>query len=119
MNWKKELGLRIRTIRQNLKLSQQKFGDSMGISSTAISAYEIGDATPPIDRIVCIAKLANVTLEWLLTGEDMLTATFDKYLPEDEKRLLAAYRLACQEDKLVILRVAENAAKLKKGGLYG
>ncbi len=91
----------------------------MGISSTAISSYEIGDAAPPIDRIIAIANFANVTLEWLLTGKEMPTAKFEKYLPDDEKRLLAAYRLASQEDKRVILRVAENAAELSKGGKNG
>lgn len=42
MNVKKQLGLKIKTLRKNLKLSQEKFAEIIGISRHSLSELERG-----------------------------------------------------------------------------
>ncbi|MBI5345127.1 MAG: helix-turn-helix transcriptional regulator [Deltaproteobacteria bacterium] len=64
------LGDRIRHIRSKiLRLNQAVFADNLGFSRIAtISDYEKNKRNPDIIALRKMASLANVTIEWLLTG---------------------------------------------------
>jgi|GEM_PF-713580 transcriptional regulator with XRE-family HTH domain len=49
-------------------LSQEKFGQLLGISKAQVSKYESGKAFPLSETIDKIASLGNKTREWLLWG---------------------------------------------------
>lgn len=57
---------RIREVRGNL--SQEKFGELLGISKAQVSKYESQKAFPSAATINRIASLGNKTREWLLWG---------------------------------------------------
>ncbi len=68
---KKELGQRIHEIRKKLGLNQSEFGARIGgFQKNAVSSYEIGDSSPKPETLVKIAELGDITLDWLLTGND-------------------------------------------------
>jgi phage repressor protein C with HTH and peptisase S24 domain len=70
------LGERIRYVRDNiLKLNQADFARRLGFSRVAtISDYEKNKRNPDITSLRKIAVAGGVTLEWLLTGNEPISA---------------------------------------------
>jgi transcriptional regulator with XRE-family HTH domain len=106
MENKKEIGKRIRAVRQRLKMSQEKFAQYLGVTNSAVSSYETGDAYPSIPVLMKTSGLGHVTFDWLIMGHEMQSAG----LEAEEAKLVKAFRKSKRQDQLVILRVAENSA---------
>ena len=65
-----EIGKRIKQIRKdNLKMTQEAFGKSIGIASNTITSYENGSRTPSDQTILSICREYNVNENWLRSGE--------------------------------------------------
>lgn len=64
-----EFGLRVKTIRKTLGLSQKEFAESLGISGTFISEVESGKYKPCYDFFYNMMVQFNVNLHFLLSGE--------------------------------------------------
>lgn len=70
---------RIRKIRKDADLTQEKFAERLGIKRNTVATYETGKSEPMDNIIVSICREFNVNREWLLTGKG------DMYdVPEDE-----------------------------------
>jgi transcriptional regulator with XRE-family HTH domain len=65
---KKEIGRRIRQIRNGLGLNQKALGDELGVATSSVSAYESGATSPPFEIVAKIAKLGRISIDDLLTG---------------------------------------------------
>ena len=59
------LGLRIKEIRQNRKISQDKLSEKLDIDPKYLSRIEVGKATPSLDLLVKTACLLNVEVKEL------------------------------------------------------
>lgn len=59
------LGLRIKEIRQNRKISQEKLSEKLGVDPKYLSRIEVGKATPSLDLLVKVAGLLNVEVKAL------------------------------------------------------
>lgn len=57
------LGERIRKIRGSM--SQEKFGDMLGVNRTTVGSWEIGRHEPDLDLLIKIAQFGNVSMDWL------------------------------------------------------
>ena len=63
-------GSRIKKVRMQIGLNQAAFAKKLSLSGpTVISKYERDQREPEIAILVKIAKLANKSLDWLLTGK--------------------------------------------------
>lgn len=62
------LGQRIAEARAQAGLNQSQLADRLGLSPQSIQQWEYGKTSPRIKRIEEIAKLLNVTPEWLQFG---------------------------------------------------
>lgn len=72
---------RIRTLRKTLNLNQKSFGDSIGISNTAVSKIETGENNLTEQNIKSICNRHNVNEEWLRSGVgEMFVARRDEEL---------------------------------------
>ena len=60
MSLKRELGKKIKTIREGLNLSQEKFAEQIGISANSISRIENGLTFPKSETIEKIARRAKL-----------------------------------------------------------
>lgn len=60
---------------QKRGLTQVELSAMSGISQSAISKYFRGQAYPKSIELYKIAKVLNVTMEWLLTGEQERVAS--------------------------------------------
>lgn len=111
---RKEIGWRILQIRERMKLSQNDFGELAGVSGSAISAYEKGDIWPSVGVLIRIADISCSTVGWLAMGSDAAQDTLEKLLSKEDVKLLDAFHRANEEDKKVILRIAEAMAETRK-----
>ena len=59
-------GGRLHEARRNTSYTQQTLADELGVSQSAVTEWEKGRAYPKQERIEPIAKLLNVTPEYLL-----------------------------------------------------
>ena len=63
---KKEIGKRLKDLRDNLNLSQLKFADKCGISQTTYSHYETGLNLITTMNAYAICKTYNISLDYLV-----------------------------------------------------
>lgn len=81
-----ELASRIRTARQEARLSQSSLGQYIGVSDKSISSYEQGRSTPPFAKLKKIAEFTNQPLSFF-TQEDNDEATITGKLLSIEREL--------------------------------
>ncbi|MBQ6297406.1 MAG: helix-turn-helix transcriptional regulator [Selenomonadaceae bacterium] len=62
----KEFGTRLRQIRQDLGLTQAKFGDLVQVSPQVFSLYERGEHDVPIHTIIRLSKMLYMSSDQLL-----------------------------------------------------
>ena len=67
-----ELCKKIRKIRQDNKLTQEQFAEKMLVSRTAVSKWENGTCYPSIDSLKYMSKIFNVSLDKLLSSEEIM-----------------------------------------------
>ncbi len=70
------IGNKITELRKQHNLSQTELAKQLGASRTIVGNYERNENTPSIDMILKLAKVFNVSLDYLV-GEGQL-ANYDK-----------------------------------------
>ena len=66
------IGLIIRKLRVSKKMSQEELANQLGVSPQAVSRWENGKTYPDISLLSSIALLFNVTIDYLLCGDENL-----------------------------------------------
>mgnify|MGYP000856315336 CR=1 FL=1 len=66
----KEVGKKISENRKKLKISQIEFAKNLNISNATLSQYESGDINIPLQKIVEISKILDITPNYLLGFEE-------------------------------------------------
>lgn len=64
-----EIGKRVRKIRLQKGISQEQFGELIGIKKAAVSKIENGDNSLSRNNLISIYKQFNINEEWLLYGK--------------------------------------------------
>jgi len=89
------VGKRIKDLREELGLSQEKVGVAIGIDESSsrarISRYELGVHEPPVPTARLIANALNVPLTYLYCEDDSIAAL-----------LLALHRLGSKERDMTV-----------------
>lgn len=78
---------KLQALRRQRGLTQQELADQLFVSRTAVSKWESGRGYPNLDSLADLAKLFGVTIDELLTGNDLLTVA-----EEDQRRRAGALR---------------------------
>jgi len=63
-------GQKVSKLRKEKRLSQINVADAVGVSRDAISKYERDDIIPSVENAKKIAKILNVSLDYLVSDED-------------------------------------------------
>ncbi len=61
-----DFGLRIQQLRLSHNLSQEALGKKLNRSKSLICAYENNTATPPLDILIQLSNIFNVSLDYLV-----------------------------------------------------
>ena len=75
---------RIKFLRETLSLSQEAFGEKIGIGKTSISKIELGSRNPSEQTIKSICREFNVNYAWLLEGKGEMFSALPETLLDEE-----------------------------------
>ena len=124
------VGPRIQQLMDNLVMKQVDIVRETGISKNALSNYINGNRIPDNKALYTLSKFFNVSMEWILTGENtcfcdsksFASSELNTLLSSDEIELLSLYRNLTEDGKLemrMCARVKNEIIKkkTKKGSL--
>ena len=66
----KQLGMRLRALREGIGLSQSKFADLIGSTQSSINRYENGQATPTVELLRKYADYFDVSMDYIFARCD-------------------------------------------------
>lgn len=81
-----ELGEKLQELRKQKGLTQEELAEILYVSRTAVSKWESGRGIPNIESLKSISKYFSVSIDELLSGEEILAAA-DEDLKQKEKHL--------------------------------
>ena len=81
-----EFSEKLQTLRKQKNLTQEELAEILFVSRTAISKWESGRGYPNIDSLKAIAKFFGISIDQLLSGEELLTIA-EKDVKEKENNL--------------------------------
>ncbi len=67
-----EFQQRLYDLRKKAGLSQEGLADLLGVTRQAVQKWEAGASRPDMDNLAALARYFNVTLDYLVTGEEPL-----------------------------------------------
>lgn len=79
-------GIRIKEIRQTLKLNQKDFANAIGISSSFLSEVEAGRTKVGQDFLLNIVNIFSVNPLYLLSGIGKMFMEHEKEVKKDTKK---------------------------------
>ena len=65
-----QIGNRIKELRLENNLSQQKFGELLSVSQDTVSLWENGKSVPTTEFLIAIAKRFDVSVDYILCLKD-------------------------------------------------
>ena len=68
-----EFNEKLQSLRKQKNLTQEELADALFVSRTAISKWESGRGYPNIDSLKAIAQFFSITIDELLSGDELLT----------------------------------------------
>ena len=114
------VGSNIKFYRKKANLTQKELGDLIGKGKSNISMYESSDRLPPIDVLVKLCKVLNVSVSTLLGIKDNAETAYNNSpdlpeLSEGEKAIVDIFRLIPKEQQKHFLEMGRVFAdSLKK-----
>ena len=96
MNIYIEFGRRLASIRQNSKLSQSQIAQKLNIAQSTYAGYEKGVRKIPLEIIVQLSKILNISPTILIFGDE---ANIVKDYTISEQELIKKYRQLTAEQQ--------------------
>lgn len=85
---KKEIGRKIKMLREGLGYSQKEFAEMLNCVERTYGGYERGERTQPISLLKRIATIGSTDLDWFLEGNGNDKIKFPSQInPKDAKEL--------------------------------
>lgn len=94
---------RLKSLRQEFKLSQMELATQIGLSKSSINMYERGEREPGIETIKKFASFFNVDTDYLLGKTEQKLSLDESTLTEGEKTLLEAFRKLTPKNQEIAL----------------
>ena len=98
------LAARIRTVRRERGLSQERLASAVGVSRSAVAQWETGRSGQLGVHLARVASVLGVGVGWLLQGGGLDDP--DGALTGDQLALLRLYRACSPDDRQILLRMA-------------
>lgn len=95
-NYLQAFGQRVKSARESIGLSQQDLADKVFTSKSMISSYENGLSDPRQSMIPLLSEALNVSIGWLMTGDDS-TLDYSRYdlLPVTKREIPVLGNVHC------------------------
>ena len=107
------LSVRLKQQRMQTGLSQKEFAEKINLAYAQYNRYERGDNVPNAETLSKLADALNISVDYLLEGEekDAATANFED---KDLLKLFQEVEGLDKEDKDYIKKVVSDLVKIKK-----
>ena len=104
----------LKELRESREITQEELAKQLRVSRPTIAGYETKHRQPDYDKLITLANIFHVSVDYLLTGSNKKHAEYDSTLVHSEKTLnrkvLNAYKklsLGSKEDVLKYIRLLE------------
>ncbi len=85
------MGARIRACRRELKLTQEKLAECVGISNPFVGHIERGEKKASLETVFQMSRALDVSLDYIIAGRRNKCDGINCALFEDLKKLIEAY----------------------------
>lgn len=96
-----DFGIRLQTLRKQRGLTQKNLAERINKSLSAVSSYETNVQVPPVDVLISIASVLNVSLDYLIGFE--------------HKNIIITDRMSTQQEEVLRMLVAEFTSPSGRG----
>lgn len=73
------IGERLKQSRENANISRKEASEAVGIGTTTLQQWEVGNREASIETLAKLAQLYKISLQWLIFGDTGSTATADEH----------------------------------------
>ena len=87
-----DFGQRLKSLRAERNLTQQNLGDTIGVSTVTIRAWERNAKKPAMDALLSLGRALNISIDTLLDFHLENTPNYALVLTSAEKKLLSSYQ---------------------------
>ena len=110
-----QFGERFRRIRKAINLTQEEFGQMLGVSRQTINAYENDRQRPPLDMMEKVCREQGISPRWLLAGQGGPRVD-TSYAPTDESSVhIAVTEEALAPEQLALINyITEDQGRAVK-----
>ncbi len=106
----------IERVLQLLEIKKLKISDLctyLDVPNGLISNWKVRGTDPPSKYILQIAQLLDVSVEYLLTGQEKITIDIT-LVSNEEKELITNYRFLELEDRDLVFKLLKSISKKQK-----
>lgn len=100
-----KVGNKIQSLRQERKLSQEDLSQQLYITRQALSRYETGLSLPPINTLIELSKILNVSFETILCLDEPLEINPDNIFEGNNR-------------EFIISRIINNEIEVKLSDVF-
>ena len=93
----------VNSLRKKSGYSQEELALKLGVSRQAVSKWERAEASPDTDNLIMLSKLYNVSLDDIISDEDIINTVKEDYIDDEEEE---EESIAKKEDKSFIKKIA-------------
>lgn len=79
---------RIKQLREQMNMTQTDLARKLHITRSAVNSWEMSLSAPSISNVIELAKIFNVTVDYLLTLTDKVTVDITELTWEEQKAVL-------------------------------
>ncbi|MBQ1966081.1 MAG: helix-turn-helix transcriptional regulator [Clostridia bacterium] len=76
---------KLQKLRKERRLTQEELAEALFVSRTAVSKWESGRGYPNIESLKAISKFFRVTVDELLSGEELLTLSEEEHRKKENR----------------------------------
>lgn len=109
--------VRLKELRKEFSISQQKLATALGVSQQSINKYENHDIEPDIGMLKSMAEFFGTTVDYLIGFTDDPARPLDgkrSDLNREESQLIHNYRMLLDAEKESIKLVIQNYMQNKE-----
>ena len=92
-----QIGKFIAELRKEQKLTQEQFGERIGVTNKTVSRWENGNYLPPADALLSMSKLFGVSVNEILSGQRLSEEEYKEAAEENLAHTLKASSFSVKE----------------------
>lgn len=92
-----QIGKFIAELRKELKLTQDQFGEKIGVTNKTVSRWETGIYLPPADALLAMSQLFDISINEILSGRRLSEKEYKEAAEENITQTLKASSFSLKE----------------------